>query len=145
MKAKKLVAGILAVCFLFGGFLSNSRAVQVHAALPKTENVVSPRWVTVRKATASLGIFGKSATCEVSVEGMSNVSSIAGTLELTLVKTDGTVEQIASWYLTGGRNLGVTKTATVSSSGIYQLSFNGTATTKDGKTENITASDTKVY
>ena len=143
MKAKKLVAGILAVCFLFCGFLSNGKIVQ--AALPGAGSVALPRWVTVQKADALLNISGKTATCKIDIVGYSDVSSITGTMELIVVKADGTVDQVASWYLTGGRNLLATKTATISSSGIYQLSFNGTVTMKDGRTENVTASKSKKY
>ncbi len=143
MKAKKLVADILAVCLIFGGFLSNGVVSQ--AAMSDPGNTISPRWVTVQKAEAKLTLSGSKASCGIDVAGYSNVSKISGTLKLILIKDNGSIESVQSWYLTGGSNLREIKTATVSSSGIYQLSFDGTATTKDGKTENITASDTKVY
>lgn len=143
MRTKKLAAVILVVSLLFCGFLSNNKIVQ--AALPGVGNIVSPRWVTVQRIDVLLNISGKTATCKVDIVGYSDVSSIAGTLKLIVAKQDGTVEQVASWYLTGDRNLVATKTVTVSSSGIYQLSFNGTVTTKDGRTENVTASKSMTY
>lgn len=108
-------------------------------------STISPRWVTVQKVEVKLIFSGSKASCGIDIAGYSNVSKISGTLKLILIKDNGSIEPVQSWYLTGGSNLREIKTATVSSSGIYQLSFNGTVTTKDGKTENVTASETKTY
>lgn len=137
------MTGILVMCMLLSGFFFGG--VRAQAALPEAGSVAAPRWVTVRKAEAKLVLSGNSASCEINVEGVTEVSTITGTLKLILIKNDGTVESIQSWYLTGGRNLTTTKTITISSSGIYQLSFSGTVTMKGGSTENVTASDTKTY
>lgn len=138
MKNRRWGIYCLIAALMFGSVFGTSMGA-------KAAGGVMPRWVSVNSATVSLSISGSSAVCTANVTGYSNVKKITGTMTLTLVKNNGTMTPVASWNLTGTQNLQAVKTAAISSAGIYQLTFNGTVTMTDGRTENVTASDVRVY
>jgi hypothetical protein len=77
------------------------------------------------------------------ITGNSKAKSINGTLVLSLVKTDGKTVTVSSWNVSGSKTINAKYSATVPESGLYQLSFSGTVTMTDGKTEYISAFTTK--
>ncbi len=100
-------------------------------------------WVSVNNSSVSLDITGNRAACKIMVTGNSKAKSINGTLVLSLVKTDGKTVTVSSWNVSGSKTINAKYSATVPESGLYQLSFSGTVTMTDGKTEYISAFTTK--
>ena len=135
MKCKRMMGVLLFCCIVCNAGIIPEMACKA----------AEERWVSVSYVAVDLSFSGTTATCDVEAAGYSNVKTIAGTLKLTYISNSGIATEIESWYISSDRNLDETRYATIGATGTYYLSFSGTATMTDGKTETVSASRTRIY
>ncbi len=104
-----------------------------------TEQSIMPRYTYITTANLDFSVSSSKASYRIYIQG-DNITKISGTL--TLYK-DG--EYVTSKRITENSNmLNTSGTLTASGRGSYELTFNGTVSTRNGS-ETITISETDSY
>lgn len=104
-----------------------------------TEQSIMPRYKYITSANLDFSVSSSKASYRIYIQG-DNITKISGTL--TLYK-DG--EYVTSKRITENSNmLNTSGTLTASGRGSYELTFNGTVSTRNGS-EPITISETDSY
>ena len=104
-----------------------------------TEQSIMPRYKYITSANLDFSVSSSKASYRIYIQG-DNITKISGTL--TLYK-DG--EYVTSKRITENSNmLNTSGTLTASGRGSYELTFNGTVSTRNGS-ETITISETDSY
>lgn len=131
MKKRNLVAIVLVLCLSLGGsitaFASEMPKVpSPHVVAPPTE--ISPRFAYVMTASVGLSVSSSGAEYSVTINGISAVSHIAGTV--TLYKGNRQIDSASiNEYANSIDKGGTLKT---DGPGSYKLIFTGTVYTNSG-------------
>lgn len=142
-KAKKLLISTMLVSmsmsFLNGIVFAQDRIVNCTTD-SEIEQSVSPRYKYVISSDIRLNVSSSEAKYKLYIQGSDEVTKISGTL--TLYKNG---EYVASKRVSANSDtLDTSGTLTASGRGNYELTFNGTVSTRNGS-ETITISETDSY
>lgn len=112
-------------------------------ALSITATAITPRWNSTLNCLPKFSISGSTASCGLTVTGMTSKDSISGTVILYRVENGDEYTKLNSWSISGTGKASIAKTHSPVGAGTYEMAYDVTVSGSNG-TDHILDSRTVV-